>query len=369
MKRIFVTAFFTLLAFTACEQVDGPADVPTGEGTMTISVDKTQIESDGKDIATFTIKDANGNILTTEANKGIIFFKNVANGSRLPRYSTGFTSIVDGEFEFVGIYNGMETSNSVRIKAQNRASYELYHRNVAVFKLTGTWCSNCPRMTDALHALDDDAMNHSIVLACHSEEKGHPFYVNYNGADLASGVFRHMNETSGVFPTNCYDLVSLNTSSSTITIADEIMKRRIDSPAGVGVKISSVRLEDNAIKVDAAVKASAAGTYDMVCLLVADNLKYEGGYTNNDDGLYSNVILAVSGDNLFTYGSRTKFNLEKDAESVRSFEFKFASAPSSALLDNMRAVILVHRQNADGSSEVNNCAECAFGETLDYMYN
>ena len=93
MKRIFVTAFFALLAFTACEQVDGPADVPTGEGTMTISVDKTQIESDGKDIATFTIKDANGNILTTEANKGIIFFKNVANGSRLPRYSTGFTSI------------------------------------------------------------------------------------------------------------------------------------------------------------------------------------------------------------------------------------------------------------------------------------
>lgn len=354
------------MASAGCETPD-----PQGgeDGELTISVDKAVIEADGKDMATFTIIDPQGNVVTTGSNAGTVFFKNVADGTRLPRYSTGFTSIVDGEYEFVGIFNGVETANSVKITVRNRAKYEVFHRNVAVFKLTGTWCSNCPRMTSALHSLGDDATDHSIILACHSEEKGHPFYVPYKGTDLASSVFLHMGETSAAYPTNSYDLVSLNTSSSTVTITDRIMERRIEAPAAVGVRISSVRLDGTTLEVDAAVKASAAGTYDMVCVLVADNLKYEGGYADNDEGLYSDVVLAVSGDNFLSYSSKTAFDLAADAEYERSFEFAFSTAPSDDLLADMSAVILVHKKNQDGTSEVNNCAECAYGETQDYRYN
>ena len=368
MKKILSFVFASAFVLAACEK---PGNEPGVEdGKMTLYVDKTQIESDGRDIATFTIKDAEGNIITTEANKGMVFFKNVADETRLPRYSTGFTSIVDGEFEFVGIYNGEETSNSVKITSVNRASYEVFHRNVAVFKLTGTWCNNCPRMTTALHSLGEDAMAHSVILACHSEEKGHPFYVNYGGRDLASSVFVHMGENSAAYPTNCYDLVSLNTSSSTVTITDQIMERRLEAPASVGIKVSSVQMgTDNVLKVSASVKASTAGTYDMACALVADDLEYVGGYTDNDQNLYSNVVLAVSGDNFLTYKSASVFDLNKDAEYSRDFEFAFAGTPSEELLQNLRAVILVHKKNDDGSSEINNCAECAVGQTLDYMYN
>lgn len=372
MKKIVSGIILALvaIAFVSCEKTPAGGDAPAGGGVMTISVDKTQIEADGKDIAVFTITDPAGNVLTTEANMGSVYFKNVNTGSRLARYSKGFTSIVDGEFEFVGIYNGEETANSVKIKAVNRASYEVFHRNVAVFKLTGTWCSNCPRMTTALHSLDEDAAAHSIVLACHSEEsKSHPFYVNYGGHDLASSIFIHMGESSAAYPTNCYDLVSLSTSSSTITIADEIMSRRVEAPASVGIKVSSVEMEGTVLKVSAAVKASVKGTYDMVCALVADNLVYEGGYTDNDENLYSNVVISVSGDNFLTYRSASSFDLGKDAEYERSFEFDFGGEPSADLLKNLRAVILVHKKNSDGSSEVNNCAECAYGKTLDYQYN
>ena len=107
----------------------------------------------------------------------------------------------------------------------------------------------------------------------------------------------------------------------------------------------------------------------MVCALVADNLKYEGGYTDNDEDLYSNVVLAVSGDNFLTYRSASVFDLSKDAEYSRDFEFTFDNAPSESVLKNMRAVILVHKKNADGTSEVNNCAECSYGKTQDYQYN
>ena len=121
--------------------------------------------------------------------------------------------------------------------------------------------------------------------------------------------------------------------------------------------------------VDASVKAGATGTYDMVCAIVADNLEYQGGYTDNDDDLYSNVVLGVSGDNFLTYRSATAFDLKEGAEFDRSFEFEFGAAPSAELLKNMRAVVLVHKKNADGSSQVNNCAECGYGKTLDYRYN
>ena len=369
MKNFLISILsLSLLSFASCEKPANTDD--TGDAGLTISVDKNQIEADGKDIATFTIVDSEGNVMTTEENSGRIFFKNVSDGTRLPRYSTGFTSIADGEYEFVGIYNGKETSNSLKINAVNRAQYEKFHRNVAVFKLTGTWCSNCPRMTSALHSLGDDAASHSVVLACHYEEtKSHPFYVDYNGMALGMYFFVYMDADQYSFPTNCYDMVELNTSSSTVTIAERIMERRIESPAAVGIKVSSFQLEGNTLKVSASVKASAAGTYDMACALVADDLVYEGGYTDNDENKYSNVVLAVSGNNFMRYTSATSFQLGQDAEYQRDFEFALTSAPSSDLLEDMRAVVLVHRKNADSSSEVNNCAECGYGKTLDYRYN
>ena len=224
-------------------------------------------------------------------------------------------------------------------------------------------------MTASLHSIDEDAAEHTVVLACHSESQGHPFYVQYGTTDLASAVFLAMGQTSAAYPTNCYDMISLNTSSSTIAIADEIMTRRIEAPASVGIAVSSVELDGTTLKVKAKVKASAAGTYDAVCAIVADDLYYEGGYCDNDQNLYSNVVLAISGENFLSYRASSSFDLAKDAEYEREFTFTFGEAPSASLLGKMRAVVLVHKKNANGDSEVNNCAECAYGETLDYRYN
>ena len=97
MNRIISAALtiFAAVALISCESQD-PTPTPN-DGTMTISVDKTQIESDGIDMATFTIVDGSGKVITTDANKGSVYFKNVKTGKRLPRYSKGFSSIADGE--------------------------------------------------------------------------------------------------------------------------------------------------------------------------------------------------------------------------------------------------------------------------------
>ena len=69
MKKLFI--FLPLVAglFAACtgghepEVIDTPAVAP-----FTLSVDKVKIESNGKDAATFTITDANGQVLTDLAH-------------------------------------------------------------------------------------------------------------------------------------------------------------------------------------------------------------------------------------------------------------------------------------------------------------
>ena len=75
MRKVLsaVIAIVAAFASVSCEGQD-PTPAP---GTMTISVDKVQIESDGIDMATFTIKDPQGNVITTEANKALVFFKDV----------------------------------------------------------------------------------------------------------------------------------------------------------------------------------------------------------------------------------------------------------------------------------------------------
>jgi hypothetical protein len=147
------------------------------------------------------------------------------------------------------------------------------------------------------------------------------------------------------------------------------MNHRIESPASVGIKISEVKLDGKTLKVKATTKASEAGKYDMTCAILGDDLEYVGGYTDNENNLYSSVVLGVSGDNFLSYTSKTSFDLAKDAEQERTFEFTFKEAPSSSVLEKIRAVVLVHKVLTNDESEVNNCAECAYGSSVDYKYN
>ena len=65
----------------------------------TLSVDKTTIESTGKDIATFTLVDADGQVLTDNASlMSKIYFINEQTGRRLPKktkiFNIGSKSII-----------------------------------------------------------------------------------------------------------------------------------------------------------------------------------------------------------------------------------------------------------------------------------
>ena len=78
---------------------------------LTLSVDKSTIESDGQDIATLIIKDAEGMILTEGKNLNKTAFHveetdEWLNGILLGDMANKFTSLADGSYTISGMYAG-----------------------------------------------------------------------------------------------------------------------------------------------------------------------------------------------------------------------------------------------------------------------
>lgn len=365
MKRNLYLLLLAVPVLFGCGE--GPADPvgdPKEEGYY-IYVDKEVIEADGKDVATFTVKDQDDNIISTEANMGKVWYENVATGVRLDRYSTGFSAMADGESEFAGIVSGTRTVNTVKIKTQNRKKYEVFHKNVTVFKLTATWCPNCPSMTTVLEGLDEETAGHTIILACHNTDR---FSVPFGEGDLAAAIARHTGATSLGLPTNVYDMAKLDDARTVSMVTRNINDRRISSPATSGIKVNSFKIEGNDLKISASVKSSTGGEYDLTCAVLSDGLVEPDGYAV--DGIYNDVVIAANTANFLTLASDTKFSLSKDEEMTREFQFSFGeNAPSQSQLSKLSVVVLALKKGDGGKAVVDNAAKCGYGNTSDYVYN
>lgn len=380
MKRLLYLASIAFLCSCSgagtADPVTPPATGEEGGDALKegyyIYVDKATIEADGKDIATFTVKDHEGNVVSTEDNIGTrkIWYVNVADDTRLDAYSTGLTSIVDGEYEFAALYNNVKTLNTVKVKVQNRARYEVFHKNVAIFKITGTWCPNCPSMTTTLDALGEDADEHSIVLACHWNDGAYSVVYGETSLDLGASAALHVNPELDVLgaPSNVYDLAVHSDVRTVSGVTKEIMQRRIDCPAATGISISSVVMDGSDLKVTASVKASKAGDYDLTCAVLADNVN--AGGQGSKDGLYHHMVIAIDQTNFMNMKNETRFSLKADEEYTREFVFPFGdNVPGADMLENLSAVVLSLKKDASGKTIVDNSAHCAYGSAAGYVYN
>ena len=358
MKKIIL--FLSVLITVACS-----SDME--QQVYTLSVDKNVIEADGRDMAVFTITDAAGNVMTTSANMGKIYFKNVKTGFNLARRSEGFTSIANGEYEFVGMCMGVMTANTVKIKAQNRRNYELYHRNVGLFKCTSVWCSACPELSARLHVLDEESAAHSVVLSCHGKFDGKQdvFAIKFGGTDLGNMMVSTFRGSG--WPTLVYDLDYAHTGAGVTLseLAENIMNRRLEHPATCGLKIDNCVVENNAVKVTVSMKTSAAGNYDITAALVQDGLSYTEGFSVDGKGIHDDVLIAIQ-SNFMTYSSETGKSLLAGEEVTREFVFDFGTSAPGA--EGLSVVAFAHRK-ASNSSIMDNIISVPFGQTSEYVLN
>ena len=372
MKRILLYISTIVLAASCSGTVDpdnqGQGDVPD-EFTepFTLSVDKAQVEASGKDIVTFSLKDAYGREMLED--KSTLQSVNITSeeGVRVTRMERTIGFISNGTYHFSAKYKGKASANTVEVKAQNRAKYEKYHKNVGLFKCTSVYCVACPNLADNLHKISDDAKDHSVVLAIHGDFQGQkdPFSLYVSGTDLGSYMMSWFGGSG--WPTLIYDLAHAKTGSSNTTdLEAEIMNRRVESPATCGIKVNSVAVEGTALKVSATMKSSTGGDYDMACAVLRDGLTYLGGYSLDDSGVYDEVVVALSESFIGYYKGE---EVAEGAEVSETFTFDFGeSVPSAADLENYYVAVYAHRKTADGSV-MDNIVTCGYGKSVDYRLN
>lgn len=94
--------------FTACSgnSDDNGEEPDNGEvtGPITLTVDKAKIEANGTDMATFTVTDANGKVVTTSEYMKNVYFEDVTTGDYLERRTNTFSAVENGTHKFKAYY-------------------------------------------------------------------------------------------------------------------------------------------------------------------------------------------------------------------------------------------------------------------------
>ena len=146
-KFIYV---FTILLLVACSKTED--NVPLTSPTALISVDKLVRKASlvNQNIP-FKIINEEGEDVTALA----IFY---VDGVAIDGLS--FSSNAIGEFEVYGVY--MEDGVEITTNTES-FSVIIPKRKIVVEDYTGTWCGFCPRVTAALHDLEEETDDIAVV--------------------------------------------------------------------------------------------------------------------------------------------------------------------------------------------------------------
>lgn len=364
MTRVLnILSVISLFFVASCHGFQDPNDLLASvpQAPYTLSVDKTTIESDGKDAAVLTITDVKGLVLTEgDYLRNTSFYI-----EELDEWRSGlgsltapniFTSIADGIYTISAMYQGEFCKNKVTVTSGNRSGYEVFHKNVAIYRLTGTWCQYCPYMSEALRNIDDYTKDHSILLEFHNADE---YSVNYNGAmDLAAMLLKRFGTSSDGYPYAIYSLANGSGKRTVNDIQRFVKEQLAQNPAKTGIKAES-EVVNGKVTVKASVKASSAGKYDLGIALLRDNCIPSG--TAQED-VYNDVVTMISGN--FYAMSQDAFNLSADEECHIEKVCEHADiAPGSSF-----KVVLFTLTEADGQVIIDNSVCFKVGESVDYRY-
>lgn len=352
-----LTYLLPLLMLVACTENAG--DEVIGLAPYTLSVDNTEIESDGKQMATFKITDANGTVLTdNEELMSKIWFKNEETGRRLKGKTKIFRSVEDGEYTFSATFSGNPCENTVTVKSKNRSHYEVFKKNVCIYRLTATWCQFCPDMTKALERVSDWTKSRIVELDLHAS--GSTFALSNGAKYIADGL--KDNFKTGGYPSCVYDLDVVSGSCLYSDIEDLVFDRITDNPATCGIKASSTYV-DGVLSLQASLTSSTGGKYDIGYALLVDGL--DGG-AGAYEKVYDNTVVAISGN--YEYLSTAAQELEMNQEAKIVDLSQSVGLPSSAKVSDCSIAVFALKQNGNDVN-IDNAVVFPLGGSVDYVRN
>lgn len=355
-----LVALFATFALVGCNDNNNPDDEKPVSG-YTIVVDKDTLEANGSDVVTFSVLDAEGNdILEDENNLSKTYFVNAEDESRLPRTTRTFASVKNGTYTFYATVRGVKTTNSVTVTAVNRGAYEKYRQQICLFQITGTWCPNCPRMSEGLRELKKGYYGeNAIIIAAHKDDE---YSISCNGRDVANRLLGSSRYGSNGIPHVIIDL-SFGSIQSQLSVLNSLMAQQLTvAPSTCGVKINKTSMDvDGNVTIEASVTAEKDGVFDLAYVIVADNMP---GGSSSFESVYNNVIAAVS-DNYIAMSNTTKVSLKANEEYTKTFTTKVEPFGGVAM-DASDYRVIVYAHNTD---HIDNANECKMGSMVDYILN
>ncbi len=351
-KTIYIAA--ALLATCACDPVENYGEYAA---PFTLSADRTEVDASGKDYVTFSLTDANGRdiLLDRDALQKVNIVSE--EGQRVPRMENKTVFIANGTYNFTAKFSGQASENSVRIVAENRGKYEKFHKNVAIYKATGTWCPACPGMTNALKSMNEDAKSHSVELCWHS---GDEVTISMGGAnDCGTLVAAHLSDGSVAFPTVVLDLQKMIMDKSASALETAIWNLRAEYPATCGIKVSAAH-NAGKVEVSAELTSSTGGEYDLGCAVLLNDQKIMGGTA--PDNMYTHIVCATT-SNYLTYSKSIK-EVEKDGKLPFTQTIDIGSYDPK----DLSVVVFALVKEGDGA-RIDNIVEVKVGDSVDYVYN
>ena len=371
MKNKFLVILAAALAFVGCR---GTQDEPTPdvggeveiiEGAVSLTIDRSMIQSNGSDYATLRlyVTDANGMVhdVTEDADLYV-------SGDATPLASSQFTTTTPADYEIYAIY-GLAVSDKVKVTAvdglidlpEDKGGSEFAHR-ILLVQHTGTDCPNCPRLMTALKALseDSDYASRYYHVASHSYNNDDPAYSN--AAVLLSSSF-----CSGYYPDLTYNLSRLGAMEDASLNS---IKSRIDelqSPyAAVGIS-ASVTHKDGKLYINAEVKSVVQNDFRLAIWVLEDEIYgRQSGATDSWQNTHENALRAMYGSGLAAqiYGeSIGKLKAEQKVKRIFSMDCN-----DGWNIENCKVLLIVTSPRGE-NFELENSIVCPVGESVEYAYN
>ena len=232
---------------------------------------------------------------------------------------------------------------------------DFYHRSIAM-RFTADWCGWCPIMATALKEAQKTLPDKLEVLSVHAD----------GALKCDASISLSNNYSINSFPTGLIDgrtIIGNDDVAVLVSKVSSIVKETEERYSTITGASWNSAISGNKISLDLKVYLKKAGSYKVTALLVEDNFTaYQADYTNGSSnnylhrdvvrGSFSNVL----GDAVAT---------TEDGQ-VKTFNYSL-DIPSVCNKDNLRIVVYVQAQDANGSYYVNNAASAAAGTTQQLM--
>lgn len=234
---------------------------------------------------------------------------------------------------------------------------EFWHKSVAL-RFTADWCGWCPLMATSLDNAKKQMLDKLEVLSLHAD----------GGLKCETSVILAEAFSVKQYPKAFVD-GNMNTVSNSTDIPEVVsnvislaktMEENFKTVAGTSWNST---IKDNKISLDLNVYFKEAGSYKVTALLVEDNIVgYQADNINGSSNEYvhNNVVRSAFSDALgdsavITYnGEKKQYNYSLDI-------------PSVCNKDNLRIVVFVQAQQANGAYLINNSASAAVGKQQPLM--